>query len=77
MDQLSSALSTKKPAEGVGPMAALKRVRFDCMDLQAKLRWIEEARLDAILGGMKLSMSSLRSGLRCYVAFVGKSLPVW
>jgi len=47
------------------------------MDLQAKLRWIEEARLDAILGGMKLSMSYLRSGLRCYVAFVGKSLPVW
>ena len=27
--------------------------------------------MDAILGGMRLSLPSLKSGLHCYIAFVG------
>ena len=34
--------------------------------------WAETARISAILGGMKLSMRSFKSGLACYIAFVGE-----
>ena len=33
--------------------------------------WLEEARLEAILGGCKKSVKSLLSGVRCYIAFIG------
>ena len=40
--------------------------------------WAETARISAILGGMKLSMRSFRSGLACYIAFVGEHVcGVW
>ena len=55
-----------------GPRAALKKLRIDEMTEYEKDFWLEKARIDAILGGARLSMKSLKSGLRCYVAFVGK-----
>ena len=40
--------------------------------------WAETARISAILGGMKLSMRSFKSGLACYIAFVGEHVcGVW
>ena len=41
----------------------------------ARSRWLLEARLDAILGGSSRSHKSVRSGIRCWMGFVGK-LPV-
>ena len=55
----------------VGPRDALKKRAFGDMSPGARAAWAEKARVDAILGGMRLSMASLRSGLRCYTAFVG------
>ena len=57
-------------ASGVGPAAALKRMRLEERTPDERFAWIETARLDAILGGMRLSLPCLRTGLRCYVAFV-------
>ena len=56
-------------AEGVGPCAAIKKLQS--MTCVQRAAWFEEARLEAILGGMRLSTASLKSGLRCFVAFVG------
>ena len=40
--------------------------------------WAETARISAILGGMQLSMRSFKSGLACYIAFVGEHVcGVW
>lgn len=57
-------------ATGVGPSAALKRLCLEDRTPGERSDWIEKARLDAILGGMRLSLPCLRTGLRCYVAFV-------
>jgi hypothetical protein len=59
-------------ARGIGPAAAAKRMRLEELTPSQRTAWIEEARLDAILGGLRLSIPSLRSGLRCYLAFVSK-----
>ena len=40
-------------------------------DNSEKRRWLEEARLDAILGSCPYSLASVKSGLRCYLAFAG------
>jgi hypothetical protein len=42
------------------------------MSSSERCTWVETARVEAILGSMRLSMKSLRSGLACYVAFVGR-----
>ena len=47
-------------------------MRLEELTASQRTAWIEEARLDAILGGLRLSIPSLRSGLRCYLAFVSK-----
>ena len=33
--------------------------------------WLEEARLHAILGACRGSIASVKSGIRCFVAFIG------
>ena len=52
-------------ASGVGPAAALKRMHLEDRTPGERFAWIEMARLDAILGGMRLSLPCLRTGLRC------------
>ena len=71
MDALAPRPANKDGAAR-GPRAALKKLRIDEMTEYEKDFWLEKARIDAILGGARLSMKSLKSGLRCYVAFVGK-----
>ena len=62
-------------AQGVGPSVALKRTQLSSMSGFERDVWVQKARLEAILGSMSQSMASLRSGLRCYVAFIG--IHVW
>lgn len=68
---LRSNMPKNTAAAASGPMLALTKANFGYMSEAQRLAWAEKARLDALLGGMRLSLPSLRSGLRCYVAFVG------
>ena len=67
-DQMRPANST---AAGLGPMAALQSLDERGVSLTAKKAWLEESRLDAILGASSRSHKSVRSGTRCWMAFVG------
>ena len=55
-----------------GPRGALKSLDLAFKSPAEVGAWIERARLAAILGGCRLSVNSLRSGLRCYITFVSK-----
>ena len=61
-------------AKGRGPRAAIAKTGLSKCTQADRMVWLESARLEAVLGGMRLSMPSVCSGLRCYVAFVGSSL---
>ena len=63
-----------KTAKGCGPMAALKRAQLEEKSEQGKDEWLEKARIDAILGSCRLSLPSVRSGIRCYAEFAGRQL---
>ena len=43
-------------------------------DDEDRKKCVEDAKLHAILGSMGLSLDFLISGLRCYVAVVGRTL---
>ena len=51
-------------------MAALGKLNLSVLSKSDRAVWMECARLDAVLGG-RVNLSALRSGLRCYTAFVG------
>ena len=59
-------------ALGAGPRAALKRLDLGKLPLSERKKWVEDARLDAILGRSQASTRSLRSGISCFVSFVGE-----
>jgi hypothetical protein len=59
---------------GAGPRQVLRRLQRD-WDVQGSRLWLEEARIDAILGACRLSMSSVKSGVRCYLAFAEAVAP--
>ncbi len=59
-------------SEHAGPIAALKRLDFMNMSQAGRSRWAESARVDAIVGSCRHTMASLKSGLRCWVAFLGE-----
>ena len=52
-------------------MAAVAKFRSVERSLREREEWVEHARVKAILGGMRASLPAVKSGLRCYVAFVG------
>ena len=56
---------------GVGPMAALRKSRLQDSTEFEKRAWMERARVDAVLDSCRLSLKSVQSGIRCYVAFTG------
>ena len=68
---LSVYAATNVDATGSGPMMALRKKVFEHMTEAQKAAWLEKARIDALLGGMRCSLKSMRSGIRCYRAFVG------
>ena len=57
-------------AEGGGPRRALARLKRT-EDFTNCNRWKEEARVSAIMGSCICSLPSVRSGVRCYIAFIG------
>ena len=57
-------------AEGVGPRAALKAADLGSMDSAARAAWLEESRVDAILGSCRRSLKSVRSGIMCWMSFM-------
>ncbi len=61
-----------KTAAGLGPRSALRKFELGQLSLDDRLAWVEKARLQAILGSCRLSIESLKSGVRCYVGFVGE-----
>ena len=58
-------------SNGRGPREALGALGLEGKNQTELADWIEDARLAAILGGCRLSMPSVSSGVRCYIAFVG------
>ena len=61
---------------GVGPRAALHTLHVAEMSTDVRLQWLEEARVNAVLGSCKHSLKSLRSGFSCYAAFVRLADPL-
>ena len=58
-------------AERAGPRAALKRLHLEDLSQRERAVWYENARVDAILSPCRLSLPSIRSGIRCWFAFIG------
>ena len=58
-------------ADRLGPRAALRRLQRQGLSKDEKEAWIEGARVDAILGNCNRSLDSVKSGIRCYLAFAG------
>ena len=56
----------------VGPVRAVQNMKFQSMSCLERMVWVETARAQTILGNCRLSWPSVRSGLRCYIAFIGK-----
>jgi hypothetical protein len=58
-----------------GPRAALESLEIDGMSTAQRLAWMEQARVNAILGSCRLSLKSVQSGIRAFRAFA--SACVW
>ena len=58
-------------SKGRGPRAALTHANLAARTGPEKVTWLEESRIDAIIGSCSLSLKSVRSGVRCYMAFAG------
>ena len=54
-----------------GPMAAIDATNSKVVTESDRLEFLEESRLSAILGSCARSHKSVRSGIRCWMAFVG------
>ena len=53
----------------VGPSSACKQLAVSCSTTVERRAWLEGARVTAILGSSPHSLSSIRSGLRCWYSF--------
>ena len=60
-----------------GPRAALRELQCAELTDSGRTAWMEQARLAAVLGSCRLSIESVKSGLRAYVAFVGAPPFTW
>ena len=54
-----------------GPRAACENLELNAMSNERRLQWLEDARVNAILGSCKLSLKSVQSGWRAFRAFAG------
>ena len=74
----ADTMPTNRPervvATGVGPRATLVRTNLQAMYPHVKKAWVEEAQLTAILGNRASTLKSLRSGVCCYITFIGEHL---
>ena len=77
-DTMPTSRPERVVATGVGPRATLVRTNLQAMYPHVKKAWVEEARLTAILGNRASTLKSLRSGVCCYITFIGEHLrEVW
>ena len=60
-----------RSSEGKGPMATLRSLDADSLSESERLKWLEDTRLDAMMGATSKSQNSVRSGVRMWMAFVG------
>ena len=58
----------------VGPTSAIKRLRDELRCDEDRSRWVAKARVEALVGGCQKSLPSVKSGLRCYMAFASTVL---
>ena len=56
---------------GTGPKATMMKLDCRLASESERNKWLEESRMDAILGASSRSHKSVRSGIRCWIAFVG------
>ena len=61
-------------AEGSTPLKALEIARKEGSTQEQRERFLANARQDAILGATAKSQKSVRSGVRCWMSFVGPLL---
>ena len=59
----------------MGPRSTLKSIQLDKMDSAARNKWLREAKLDSIVSSCRLSLPSVRSGIRCFAAFMAAAYP--
>ena len=52
-----------------GPINAAKRFKDSLPTVEQQRAWAESARIQAIMDGCRKSLPSVRSGVRCYIAF--------
>ena len=57
-----------------GPRAACENLELTGMSDELRLQWLEDARVNAILGSCKLSLKSVQSGWRAFRAFAGEHM---
>ena len=69
--QMPTAIAKCTTAKGAGPRAALQRSGLAELSSADKKLWVEEARLKSILGSSSGCLKSLRSGISCWITFVG------
>ena len=72
VDEMLAPRARNTTSAGRGPREALSALDFGGMKPSEVKAWTEEARMDAILGSCRLSIKSVKSGVRCYVAFAGE-----
>ena len=58
----------------VGPRAAIKRTAECLLTVDDRSVWAEKARAEAIIGGCRGSLGSVKSGIKCYLAFASDIL---
>ena len=63
-----------KLSEGLTPMQALMAARSECPTAAQREAFLANARKDAILGATAKSQKSVRSGVRCWMGFIGQCL---
>ena len=86
-DAKIEAFSRQRVLEGslgarCGPLQSINKVHRSLESEVDRLKWLADARMEAILGSCCASLASVKSGIRCYLAFaeklllkVGKKLP--
>ena len=69
---LSGECSHGDTSHGFGPRMAMRELRLSERSVAERKAWLEQARIEAVLGSCPLSLKSVRSGLRAYIGFVGE-----
>ena len=72
LDALSQPASRSREIATSGPRASIAASRFDRMSKHEKVIWAQNARIQSVLGACARTLPSVRSGLRCYLAFASK-----